>query len=64
MSRETLSAVERRHVIELWHTSRIPLGSSAKRYDRLLWTTKEFLKAHSDWTNKKAYVEIDRATRA
>ena len=63
MGRETLSSAERNDIIKLWHTSKIPLGSHAKRYDRLLWTTKEFLKAHPDWTNKKAYVLIDRATQ-
>ena len=62
-TRDTLGAVERRHVIELWHTSRIPLGSHARRYDRLIWTTKEFLKAHPGWKSGRAYKEIDVATR-
>ena len=40
----------------LWHLSRVPYN---KRYDRLLWTSSEFAKAHPELTSTAVYKDLD-----
>ena len=44
----------------LWHLSRVPCNS---RYDRLIWTSGQFSKAHPEYTSTQAYKELDTFTR-
>jgi hypothetical protein len=40
----------------LWHLSRVPKHG---RYDRLLWTSSEFAKAHPELTSTAVYKDLD-----
>ena len=40
----------------LWHLSKVPHN---KRYDRLLWTSREFSKAHPELTSTAVYKDLD-----
>ena len=40
----------------LWHLSRVPCDT---RYDRLLWTSREFNKAHPELTSLAVYKDLD-----
>ena len=40
----------------LWHLSRVPCHS---RYDRMIWTSKEFSKAHPEVSSGGAYKDLD-----
>ncbi len=40
----------------LWHLSRVPVNT---RYERLLWTSREFSKAHPELTSTAVYKDLD-----
>lgn len=44
----------------LWHLSRVPAsGTNWGRYERMLWTAKEFHKAHPEVSEGGAYKDLD-----
>lgn len=40
----------------LWHLSRVPCNT---RYERLLWASREFSKAHPEVSSTAAYKDLD-----
>lgn len=46
-------------LMNLWHLSKV---HSYKRYDRLLWTSREFSKAHPELTSTAIYKDLDCMT--
>lgn len=53
----------KQHLAELYnlfHLARTALASqSPSRYDRKLWATKEFVKAHPEYTSKEVYLTFE-----
>lgn len=44
----------------LWHLSRTALsGKDSSRYQRMLWASKEFAKAHPEVSSGGAYKDLD-----
>ena len=51
-------------LLDTWQASRIALSNgSPSRYDRLQWTTSQFVKAHPEQPRKLVYLELDTLTR-
>lgn len=52
-------------ITNLWHLSRVGLSGTGKtsRYDRLLWVTREYEKAHPERDTRGAYKDIDYLTQ-
>lgn len=49
-------------LINLFHLSKCPLsGTSPSRYDRVLWASSEFHKAHPEVSSTAAYKDLDGA---
>ena len=47
-------------LINLYHLARVPLsGKRCTRYDRMLWASAEFAKAHPDVSATAAYKDLD-----
>ena len=47
-------------LINLFHLSRTALaGRNASRYDRMIWTAKEFHKTHSEVSETGVYKDLD-----
>jgi hypothetical protein len=44
-------------LFELWHTSRVARGNS--RYERMLWASDQFHKAHPEISSTAAYKDLD-----
>ena len=52
-------------VTNLWHLSRVGLSGTGKysRYDRLLWTVREYCKVYPEQTGGGVYKDIDCLTQ-
>lgn len=47
-------------LINLWHLSRVALsGKDSSRYARMIWTAKEFHKAHPEVSESGAYKDLE-----
>lgn len=56
-----LTQAERGELVNLYHLARVPLsGQKSGRYERMLWASKEFAKAHPPITSTGAYKELER----
>lgn len=64
-----LRFIERAHypeLVNLWHLSRVPTSGivEGRRYQRLLWTSKEFVKKFPQYTDTEVYKDLDTSTRS
>jgi hypothetical protein len=47
-------------LIDLYHLARTPLsGQACTRYDRMIWASNEFHKAHPEVSSNGAYKDLD-----
>ena len=44
-------------LVNLYHLARVPVGN--KRYDRMIWASKEFSKAHPGISSTAAYKDLE-----
>jgi len=63
MSR-TLNRQDDAELIGYFHLARTALSNiNPKRYDRLLWAAKQYVKKHPDIPEVRAYKRVDELTR-
>lgn len=55
-----IKPADKGELINLFHLARTALsGQSCSRYDRMIWASREFSKAHPETSSTAAYKELD-----
>lgn len=59
-----LTTEQGHEIVNLYHLARTALaGKDDSRYQRMLWATREFIKAHPEVSNKAAYLDLEALLR-
>jgi len=54
-----IKLVHMKDLVDLWHASRACLaGQDDSKHGRLVWASRQFKKAHPEYSTTKAYLEL------